>query len=229
MSRHQNNSSLGFLFGGADTRPKVSANTFATGSNQNCGNFITDRSTVRFSRKTLHHSKTNHMYTQTRVHAPPGGRSQISIFGGYAETEKKRVKKTETAPSTSVSIVKKGTSANAFATGSNQNCGNFITDRSTTRIHAPPGGRTSISIFGGYAEESKKATPVVSKPLVETKKDNVPAPTVVKTASPIKTARHVSSNKFATGSNQNCGNFITDRPTTRVHAPPGGRSQITFG
>ena len=51
MSRHQNNSSLGFLFGGADTRPKVSANTFATGSNQNCGNFITDRSTVRFSRK----------------------------------------------------------------------------------------------------------------------------------------------------------------------------------
>ena len=47
MSRHQNNSSLGFLFGGADTRPKVSANTFATGSNQNCGNFITDRSTVR--------------------------------------------------------------------------------------------------------------------------------------------------------------------------------------
>ena len=31
------------------------------------------------------------------------------------------------------------TSANAFASGSNQNAGNFITDRSTTRIAAPPG------------------------------------------------------------------------------------------
>ena len=28
---------------------------------------------------------------------------------------------------------------------------------------------------------------------------------------------------------QNVGNFITDRPTSRVLAPPGGRSQITFG
>ena len=36
-----------------------------------------------------------------------------------------------------------GTSSNAFATGSNQNCGNVITDRSSTRIHQPPGGRSS--------------------------------------------------------------------------------------
>jgi hypothetical protein len=25
------------------------------------------------------------------------------------------------------------------------------------------------------------------------------------------------------------GNFITDRPTTKVHGPPGGRSSIVFG
>jgi len=37
-----------------------------------------------------------------------------------------------------------------------------------------------------------------------------------------------SSNKFANGSNMNCGNFITDKPTTRVVAPPGGKSQICF-
>ena len=39
----------------------------------------------------------------------------------------------------------------------------------------------------------------------------------------------VSSNRFATGSNMNSGNVITDRSTTRVVAPPGGRSQVFFG
>ena len=33
-----------------------------------------------------------------------------------------------------------------------------------------------------------------------------------------------SANRFANGSNQNCGNFITDRPTSRVLAPLGGKS-----
>ena len=38
-----------------------------------------------------------------------------------------------------------------------------------------------------------------------------------------------SSNAFASGANQNSGNVLTDRPTTRTHAPPGGRSSISFG
>lgn len=38
-----------------------------------------------------------------------------------------------------------------------------------------------------------------------------------------------SSNAYANGANQNCGNGITDRRTTRVAEPPGGRSQISFG
>lgn len=42
-------------------------------------------------------------------------------------------------------------------------------------------------------------------------------------------ADNCSSNAFANGANQNCGNGITDRRTTRVLAPPGGRSQISFG
>lgn len=36
----------------------------------------------------------------------------------------------------------------------------------------------------------------------------------------------VSSNKFANGANQNCGNMISDRPSTRVRQAPGGRTTI---
>ena len=39
----------------------------------------------------------------------------------------------------------------------------------------------------------------------------------------------ISSNRFANGSNMNCGNMITDKPTTRISAPPGGESQVFFG
>lgn len=40
---------------------------------------------------------------------------------------------------------------------------------------------------------------------------------------------HCSSNAYARGENQNCGNGITDRRTTKVMQPPGGGSQISFG
>jgi hypothetical protein len=39
----------------------------------------------------------------------------------------------------------------------------------------------------------------------------------------------VSSNAFANGQNQNSGNFITDRPTTKINRAPGGGSSIVLG
>ena len=38
----------------------------------------------------------------------------------------------------------------------------------------------------------------------------------------------VSSNAYASGSSQNTGNVITDRPSSRVTQPPGGKSSISF-
>jgi len=38
----------------------------------------------------------------------------------------------------------------------------------------------------------------------------------------------VSSNLYANGSSQNTGNVITDRPSSRVTQPPGGKSSISF-
>ena len=39
----------------------------------------------------------------------------------------------------------------------------------------------------------------------------------------------MSSNSFANGNEQNVGNVLTNRRTTRTVAPPGGQSSITFG
>ena len=44
-----------------------------------------------------------------------------------------------------------------------------------------------------------------------------------------QTASSQGSNAFASGANQNSGNFISDRPTTRLHAPPGGGSAFGGG
>lgn len=38
-----------------------------------------------------------------------------------------------------------------------------------------------------------------------------------------------SSNQFACGNNQNCGNMITDRRITKINAPPGGHSSFKLG
>ncbi|CAM9594476.1 unnamed protein product, partial [Chrysoparadoxa australica] len=156
-------------------------------------------------------------------------------------------------------------SSNAFASGSNQNSGNVITDKSSTRLHAPPGGRTTISL--GYAEPEadivKEKVPTPSAKAIIARKEELPstpsakainlqqagkvlifhlspspppdqpkavAPSTVPAAlhKPAE-GRSVSSNAYASGSNQNAGNFITDRPTTRTSCPPGGRTSITLG
>lgn len=39
----------------------------------------------------------------------------------------------------------------------------------------------------------------------------------------------LSSNVFARGHSQNCGNVITGRPSSRVTAPPGGHSTFSLG
>ena len=38
-----------------------------------------------------------------------------------------------------------------------------------------------------------------------------------------------SANAFASGRDQNCGNVVTGRPTSRVLAPPGGTQTFTLG
>ena len=153
------------------------------------------------------------------------------IFGGGSEEEKKKVAVKPAGTPTTTRI-----SSNAYATGSNQNAGNFITDRPTTRVHAPPGGRSQIS-FGSVMAPDRAITHsgMTRDALLSLKNKKVATPVTQSTVAPKvsvsnnTTTARISSNAYATGSNQNSGNFITDRPTTRVHAPPGGKSSIMFG
>ncbi|KAA0146675.1 hypothetical protein FNF27_01489 [Cafeteria roenbergensis] len=94
------------------------------------------------------------------------------------------------------------------------NCDNFMSDRPSTRVHAPAGGRSSLDLFGGFAE-------------AEARREAMPA-RGRRTAAPLR-GSGTSANVFASGANQNCGNFITDRPTSRVLSAPGGRSSIVLG
>jgi len=143
------------------------------------------------------------------------------------------------------------------------NCDNFLGDRPSTRVHAPPGGASSIC-FGGYddapapartgrraapASYARESAPVAAacapvaaaparaaaEPLRESNSAALAA-AMATAATAVPAARKPaaggmaeSSNKFANGANQNAGNFITDRPTTRLHAPPGGHSSFSLG
>ena len=44
-----------------------------------------------------------------------------------------------------------------YANGNSQNSGNVITDRSSTRLHAPPGGRSSLSLGWGGGQADANA------------------------------------------------------------------------
>eukprot|EP00928_Gymnodinium_smaydae_P062591 TRINITY_DN46417_c0_g1_i1.p1 TRINITY_DN46417_c0_g1~~TRINITY_DN46417_c0_g1_i1.p1 ORF type:complete len:952 (-),score=194.60 TRINITY_DN46417_c0_g1_i1:70-2925(-) len=126
-------------------------------------------------------------------------------------------------------------SANCFASGSNPNAGNTITGRPTTRLHHAPGGAATIVLggeqpgedghFGGgnsiYCQRSSKC--VTQAP------GGASTICLADDGMPRQSPTRVSSNAFANGASQNCGNGITDRPTTLVHQAPGGTSTICLG
>jgi hypothetical protein len=72
-------------------------------------------------------------------------------------------------------------------------------------------------------ETLNKENDILNK--VEEEKNEVPA----KKPQVEEKPRQVSSNAFASGSSTNSFNVITDRPTSRVLAPPGGHCSIRLG
>ncbi len=89
--------------------------------------------------------------------------------------------------------------------------------RTSSRVTEEPGGKSSVQLSWESSPEPKQKKEKFSNDSNTTFQPNF--------------ARRVtvSSNAYANGHSQNTGNVLTDRPTSKVTQPPGGRSSITFG
>ncbi len=85
--------------------------------------------------------------------------------------------------------------------------------RTSSRIMEEPGGKSSVQLGWEESPEPKQKKEKFSNDSNFGKVRRVT----------------VSSNAYANGHSQNTGNVLTDRPTSKVTQPPGGRSSITFG
>ncbi|CAO2142486.1 unnamed protein product [Urochloa humidicola] len=93
------------------------------------------------------------------------------------------------------------------------------------------GGQSSLSyLFGGDEAPAARAKPAAAEQRVaaaaaaaaastdsETKLKGIPAG-----------VRGSQTNNYFRAQGQNCGNFLTDRPSTKVHAAPGGGSSLDY-
>ena len=78
-----------------------------------------------------------------------------------------------------------------------------------------------MQVVGSAASDSSTAITITNNSIEEEKGGPTDKPAVGN--------RAVSSNVYANGSSQNTGNVITDRPTSRVTQPPGGKSSVCLG
>lgn len=114
------------------------------------------------------------------------------------------------------------TGGNNYHRSEGQNVGNFLTERPSSRVLAPSGGGASQISFGGDADTTHNYQP----------KGKGAPPS--QHASKLDTSGEASGadshkNNYHRAGGQNVGNFLTDRNSSRVLAPPGGASQVTFG
>eukprot|EP00210_Caulerpa_lentillifera_P001705 g1639.t1 len=139
---------------------------------------------------------------------------------------------------------------NNYVRPEGQNVGNFITDRKSSRVLAPPGGQSSVSFFGASAPSMVVGKPRSTSPVAQPPPPVSQPTPVVEEKRPSQTGGggglSLADNEYARqapevgvrggdnnyarpGQRQNVGNYITGRNTSRVLAPPGGGSSVSFG
>ncbi|GAB4828662.1 hypothetical protein Ancab_018327 [Ancistrocladus abbreviatus] len=87
------------------------------------------------------------------------------------------------------------------------------------------GGQSSLGYLFGSGETNNKAQAARQTGDTTPAKSSPSQP--VDCSNPAGAHGNLSNNYFR-ANGQNCGNFITDRPTTKVHAAPGGGSSLGY-
>lgn len=96
--------------------------------------------------------------------------------------------------------------------------------RTSSRVLEEPGGKSSVQLWDSPKRKVQKTGE--KKEFMSHESSNVYAKEEKEVScNPMA----VSSNVYANGNSQNTGNFLTDRPTSKVSQPPGGKSSIQFG
>lgn len=191
------------------------ANNYNRPDGQNVGNFITDRPT-------------------SRVLAPPGG-SVHSIFGGEPELPKPRVRQvsrvvapwaTEPESETNTPTSRGGVRApTAAAPAPAVEAPAPVLDQTFAAVPEP-----EVYALADAAADEVSALALQGEEEVEQAGEVDPA--AVADAQVTLTVGGIDNkygNNYARPGGQNVGNFITDKPSSRVLAPPGGGSKISFG
>lgn len=246
------------IFGGRVARG--SSNAYANGSNQNVGNGLADTPTTRVAKPPGGASSISLGWDEPAPNRAPQ-RAPDRFNGGYdtGPPAAAPYQGYDAGPPAAAPYPGGGyegremlhgarpdrVSGNAFAQGHDQNCGNVMTDYPSTRVAAPPGGASSLSL--AFDQEQPGGRPRAPPPTAERQQQQgrsgyggggysggdrgggdygggggYGGPTFGERP-------RASSNSFANGSNQNCGNVMTDRSSTRVRAAPGGNSSFTLG
>ncbi|KAL5826246.1 hypothetical protein ACOSQ4_018043 [Xanthoceras sorbifolium] len=103
-------------------------------------------------------------------------------------------------------------------------------DKSMGRGVSAGGGQSSLGYLFGSGEAPKPASndaPAVNNE-PPSKPAAAPSPPVDITKQVPAGINSTSSNNYMRADGQNTGNFITDRPSTKVHAAPGGGSSLGY-
>ncbi|KAA8529324.1 hypothetical protein F0562_033877 [Nyssa sinensis] len=97
------------------------------------------------------------------------------------------------------------------------------------------GGQSSLGYLFGNGEAPKPAPSNAQAAPNEGQAVNGPAPKPPTVAQPVDVSKQIPAginsnpaNNYFRADGQNSGNFITDRPSTKVHAAPGGGSSLGY-
>ncbi|GAV61444.1 hypothetical protein CFOL_v3_04971 [Cephalotus follicularis] len=97
------------------------------------------------------------------------------------------------------------------------------------------GGQSSLGYLFGDGEGPKPATSNTQAPPNKEPAVNSGPPAKPAAPQPVDITKQIpaginssSSNNYMRADGQNSGNFLTDRPSTKVHAAPGGGSSLGY-